>query len=81
MGVRPRRRALEIHLPRLTVFMKMRFILGVIPCAVIAVELAGCASSSNNSEVMIDTSTHKKETVIGQGQPAAMPLQVPLGPH
>jgi len=80
MGVCPRLRMLEIYFPRTNGTVKMRFTLGVGVLVLIAVELASCALLNNNSEVMIDTSTQKKETVIGQGPPA-MPLQVPLGPH
>jgi len=81
MGVRPRLRTLEIYFLRTNGIVKMRFTLGVVTLVLIAVELAGCASLNKNSEVMIDTSTQKKETVIGQGQPPAMPLQVPVGPQ
>jgi hypothetical protein len=66
---------LEIYFLRTNCIMKMRFTLGVVTLVLIAGELAGCASLNKNSEVMIDTSTRKKETVIGQGQPGpAMPL-------
>ena len=43
--------------------MKPRFALRLIAVTLIPLGFLGCAASSPNSEVMIDTSTQKKESM------------------